>query len=294
MMIELKEKISICYTCCGPTYRKSAYDKLKDYYFDNDMIYYCILTDDKEYFKDIERKNLVVNELKDFYCLYPKLEQNEYFLESSGLDDYAEKFVNGEYLFPFSTYRFNLLQSIRLGVKNVAIMCTDTSIDFDHFDEHFFDHKNDVYNSVSEWDVNTLEHDIPYVVKRLKEKFNLNVDENVRLLDAAGRFFIPNNLTDLKKLFIIWNDVIEYLYDNNLIHLYKGSYVINDEYILAPIYNALRITTNRDSHSSRIFNPIHDFGKERYWRTCGQGGLLEHVNYEEFLKINNLTNKENG
>jgi len=65
--MDLNEKIAICFTCCGPTYRQTAYEKLENYYFDNDNIYYCILTDDRNYFNGLKRKNLIVNELKDFY-----------------------------------------------------------------------------------------------------------------------------------------------------------------------------------------------------------------------------------
>ena len=130
MDIKLKEKIAICYTCCGPTYRKSAYDKIKNYYFDHEDIYYCILTDDKQYFKDLDRKNLIVNELEDFRAEFPKLKDKEFFLQSSDKNDYAKKWVDQGYLFPFSTYRFNVLQAIKLNIKNVALLCTDAAINF--------------------------------------------------------------------------------------------------------------------------------------------------------------------
>jgi len=289
--LKLSEKIAICYTCCGPTYRKSAYDKIKNYYFDNENIYYCILTDDKSYFKDLKRKNLIVNELKDFYCLFPDLEKNEHFLESSSPNDYSEKFVSGGYLFSFSTYRFNLLQAIRLEIKNVVLMCTDTAFDFTTFSNDYFNHKNRIYNAVSEWDRSSLESGMNHVVNRLNNKFNLSVDKNVRVLDAAGRFFIPNNLFMLKKFFIIWNDVIEHLYREKLISTYYGSYVVNDEYILAPIYNTLKLSTDIDLHVSRIFDVRHNVLEERYWRTGGYNGLLEHSNYEEFLKLNKIVKK---
>ena len=61
MKYHMEEKIAICYTCCGPTYRKTAKEKLINLHEDNPNIYYFIITDDKNYFKDIQRKNLVVN-----------------------------------------------------------------------------------------------------------------------------------------------------------------------------------------------------------------------------------------
>ena len=58
----IQEPLVIGYTCCGPTYRKSVYDKIKDYYFDDDNLYYCILTDDKSYFSDLTIKNLICSD----------------------------------------------------------------------------------------------------------------------------------------------------------------------------------------------------------------------------------------
>jgi hypothetical protein len=45
--MEFDEKIAICYTCCGPTYRKTALEKLNNLHIDNPNLYYFIITDDK-------------------------------------------------------------------------------------------------------------------------------------------------------------------------------------------------------------------------------------------------------
>lgn len=37
--INLNEKILICHTPCGPTYRESTVDKLTNYYFDHPNLY---------------------------------------------------------------------------------------------------------------------------------------------------------------------------------------------------------------------------------------------------------------
>lgn len=285
--LKLDEKIAICFTCCGPTYRKTAYKKLQDYYFDNENIYYCVLTDNKNYFKGLKRKNLIVNELKDFYPRFPDLEKNEAFLKSKSKNDYARKFIEKDWAFSFSTYRFNLLQAISVGVKNVVLLCTDTDFNFKLFHNSLFKNSPIIYNAISEWDENIGNKDMIWIWGRLKEKFNLIPDINLRVLDAAGRFIIPNNLYQLKKMFILWNDVIEYLYRENLILRYRGSYVINDEYILAPIYNVLGLN-KLYSHHSPIFQVKHNVKEERFWITGGHGGLLQHTNYKEFKKINNI------
>lgn len=296
--MNLKEKIAICYNCCGPTFRKSAYDKIKNYYFDHENLYYCILTDDKKYFEGLERKNLIVNELKDFREEYPKIKDKEYFLESADRNDYAAKCTNEGYYFPFSTFRFNILQAIKLNIKNVALLCTDTTIKFDptFFNDELFDKKEMLYNAVSEWYKETTEHHMQYPIKILKEKHGLNVEGTIKILDAAARMYIPENLESLKKLFYIWNDVVETLYENEEMIHFRGAYVMNDEYILAPIYHALNLTQRGlqclqvppENPGSTIFDVQHNATYERFW-SCGQVvGIKHHTNYEEFLKINNL------
>jgi hypothetical protein len=276
-MYTQEEKISVCYTPCGPTFRKSAVDKLKNYYFDNDNIYYCILTDKKDDFKNIKRKNLIVNELKDFYVDYPELEENEYFLKSKSKKDYAQKCLNG-YKFPFSTMRFNLIQSKLLGVSNVSMICTDTSINFNHLNVLDFSEKNILYNAVTQWDDKIEGYDklssqmihynlgVKEVVRILKEKYGLEVDNTFRVFDAAARLYVLEDLNKLEEFFTVWNGVIAELYKSKMINNFIGSYVINDEYILGPICNALKIVHPEiiDRHVA-LFNVKHNAKEERFW-----------------------------
>lgn len=264
----LDEKIAVCYTCCGPTYRESAKRQLINKYFDDDNIYYCILTDDKSYFDGIERKNLIVNELKDFYKDFPNLEKNEAFLESNNKEDYANQFIKTNYLFPFSTYRFNLLQALNLGISNIALLCTDTYMNLipDNnwgFNNTFFNNKNFLYNTVSQWDSSIENQNMTIIKKILKDKYKFKVDKIVRIIDAAARLFIFKNIEEVKYFFEVWNHVIETLYKENKIYLFEGSYVIHDEYILAPIYNAFKLTPKHDLY--KIFTVNHDQINERFW-----------------------------
>ena len=289
----LTEKIAVCYTCCGPTYRTSALKKLNEAYSDDDNVYFFILTDDKSFFNGVQRQNVIVNELKDFYDRFPKLEQNEFFLESSNSTEYATRFNEEAYLFPFSTYRFNILQAIDHGITNVALLCTDTYLDINRIAEANMLHEKEMfYNAVSEWDVNVEGTHMIHIVNRLKDKFNLDVDPIVRILDAAGRLYVARDVESLSRFFNIWNDVIEHLYETKDINLFKGHYVINDEYILAPIYNVLNLSKRRHHSGSGAFIVNHNQLQERYWRYGGDGSIKEHNDYQEFLKINNLT--DNG
>lgn len=286
----LKEKIAICYICSGETFRETALDKLQNYYKDNDNFYYLILTDNKEYFNKVNRKNLIVNEIKDFYTDYPHVKKYESIIEAKDKNEYAKTFVDSNYLFSFSLMRFHLLQAFKHNISNIAMMCTDTSFNPDNL-QHLPQEKNIIYNSVSEWDENISKYSMNVIAKFLKDKYNYISDEKVRVLDAAGRFFLFKDIDQVKNFFDIWDNTIQYLYKSKNINHFKGAYVINDEYILAPIYRMFGLN-NKYSHAGnhRLFEVKHNIKKERFWRTLGYEGLKEHHNYEEFLKINNLNN----
>lgn len=270
MNITINEPIVIGYTCCGPTYRKSLYEKIKNYYFDNDNIYYCIVTDNKKYFSKLKRKNLIVNELKDFYDEFPKLEKNEYFLESKNKNDYAKKFMEQNYRFPMSTYRFNVLQAIKLGVKNVSMLCTDSVIDFNVFNNDIYENKNTMFNAVSWWqdevkDESSVSYcDMKIISDYLYENYSYKHSETIQILDEAARLFIPRNLEELNYFFKIWNEVVEFLYEKNHIPKYKASYAIHDEYVLAVIYDFLKINFP-NVFMDKIFNVNHNEKIERFW-----------------------------
>ena len=55
----MENKLAICYTCCGPTYRETAKRMLVDFFNDDDEIFYFVITDDEKYFDGIKRKNLM-------------------------------------------------------------------------------------------------------------------------------------------------------------------------------------------------------------------------------------------
>ena len=291
MHSKFKEKVAICYFCSGESYRESALKNLQEYYFDDENLHYFIITDDKSYFDAVERKNLVVNELKDFYVDFPLVEKYEALIDSKNKSEYAKKFVESGYLYSFSLMRFHLLQAHKHEITNVCMMCTDTKIDFNIFNDSFFDIKNTIYNAVSEWDTNILEKEVHLISDRLKQEHNLQSEETVRVLDAAGRFFVLDSLETLNRLFIVWNDVILYLFENDHMKHFIGSYVYHDEYILAPVYNVFGLNRREVHCTSRMFNVNHNQLHERFWRLGGSNqNIMEHTDYEEFLKINNLTN----
>ena len=257
------DKIAICYTCCGPTYRKTSRDKLINLHEDNEDIFYFVITEDVDYFKDIQRKNLIVKNLKDFYDEYPHIDKYEPYLESSSEDDYAKKFIETNYRFPFSVNRFNLLLAEKYGIKNIALLGTDTDIFIDVY-KTLKPKPNTIYNTVSRWYETIDNQNMMIVVEALKSKFNLNVSNKVMAFDAAGKLFCFSSTDYMIKFFEIWDYIIKYIYDTNNMHLFQGSYAVNNEFILAPIYNALSMV-GPEHDVSNLFHAKHDPEKERFW-----------------------------
>lgn len=289
MSYKYKQKIAICYSCSGESYRESALRRLTEDYFDDDNLYYFIITDDKNYFKAVNRKNLIVNELKDFYDDFPMLEKYEALIDSKDKNDYAKKFIETRYLYSFSLLRFHLLQAARHGISNINLMCTDTCINFNTLNiRQEVLNTNTIYNAVSEWDSYTSNPHISMIANILEEKYGYVTQDPVRVLDAAGRFFCLDSVDTCKKLFEVWNEVIVHLYEKDMMKHYAGSYVYNDEYILAPIYQMFGLNKMISHSGSSFFIVNHNALHERFWR-LGRSGIVDHTNYEEFLKINNIT-----
>ena len=256
------DKLAICYTCCGPTYRKTARDKLINLHEDNEDIFYFVITEDVDYFKDIQRKNLIVKNLKDFYDEYPHIKEYEYFLESESAEDYGKKFIETNYRFPFSVNRFNLLLAKEYGIKNIALLGTDTDIFIDVYKTLKPKQPNTIYSN-SRWYETIDNQNMMIIVEALKSKFNLNVSNEVMAFDAAGKLFCFDSTDYMIKFFEIWDYIIKYIYDTNNIHLFQGSYAVNNEFILAPIYNALSIVG--PVGDVNLFYPQHNPEEERFW-----------------------------
>lgn len=262
--MNFNENIAICYTCCGPTYRKTALEKLNNLHIDNPSLYYFVITDDKSYFEGVTRQNFIVNELKDFYSEYPELKTYEPFLESTSVEDYADKFLKLNYKFPFSTNRFHFKQAKEFGIYNIAMLGTDTDINL-NVANHILSHKNILYNSISRWFKNISEEKMMWVVDILKEKYKLSVDNNIMVFDAAAKLFLFQDVEKMNQFFEIWNDIMFTLYRENKIKDFAGSYAVNDEYILAPIYNALGIKEPKTDNYQSLFVPNHNPQVERFW-----------------------------
>lgn len=289
MEINFSEKLAICYIACGPTYRESLLSLLKEKYHDHDNLYYYILTDKKEYFNELKFQNLCVKELKDYYEEFPEIRHFEFLIETDDKNEYAENFIKTNYRFPFSIMRFLLLEAYRDKIKNILLIVADTHIKLDRITDKHFEEKNIIRNAVSEWDAYIWNNEMSIIANLLEKNHNLICEPVVRVLDACARLFIFNDIEDAKKLFDLWHEILMFIYKNNLMRLYQGSYANNDEFILAPIYNVLKLNKLSQHSGNDFFEVNHNPIKERFWFVPGTE-YISHTNYEEFLKLNNIPN----
>jgi hypothetical protein len=265
-MINFTEKLCVCYTCCGPTYRKSALDRLTNVYFSHPNLYYSVLTDDKTYFKDLKMDNLVVHELKDYYNDYPDLEKNEAFLESTSEADYGDKFDKVGFRFPYSTYRFHLLEAQKFGVINVAFLSTDIKLHMDFITDELFEDKNSCISLVGAHPVSSTEERINHITEIIKRKYNLIPHDEIFQFDGAARFFPFQDVEFMMKFFNMWNDVVETLYAEDKMWISFGTYVVHDEFMLAVICDVIGIHPPIKDVNCWSLYMCYEISKiERFW-----------------------------
>lgn len=265
-MINFTEKLCVAYTCCGPTYRKSAIERLTKDCFSHPNLYYSVLTDDKSYFKDINLDNFVVHELKDYYDDYPDLEKNESFLESINEKDYGEKFIKQGYRFSFSSYRFHLIEAKKFGVCNVALLSTDSKLNFELITDNLFEDKNSIESLLSGYRVrSSVEETRKYITEIIQRKYNLTANDNVKEYDSAGRLLIFQDIEFMMTFFNMWDDVVNTLYLEKKIWASRGTYVIHDEHILSIIYDVLGIHPQKITTGGRLFHYYEISHIERFW-----------------------------
>jgi hypothetical protein len=265
-MIKFTEKLCVCYTCCGPTYRKSAMERLTKDCFSHPNLYYSILTDDKSYFKDVKLDNFVVHELKDYYNDYPDLERNESFLESIDEKDYGEKFVRQDYKFSFSTYRFHLIEAKKFDICNVALLSTDIKLNFDFISDELFRDKNSIESLLPEYRlIRSNSERTRDTVEIIQRKYNLTANDEIKEYDSAGRLFVFQDIEFMEMFFNMWDDVVNTLYRENKIWASTGTYAIHDEFLLSVIFDVIGIHNQKMTTSGQLYHYYEISKFERFW-----------------------------
>ena len=272
--IRISEKLAICYTVCVPTYKATAREKLTNLYRDHPDLYYFVITDDKTYFADVPRKNLVVRELTEIYEEYPEIEQNEWFLDSGdSIRDYGNRVKALDYKFPFPVTRFHLKLAVERGIYSVAMLGTDSDLNFHILDDtqpggsDLLSQKNTIFNTVSWW-TESLENSEPMrvVSKIIEDKYGLvsKNPDHIWVYDEAARLYVFENAEMMNQLFDMWHYVVGELYETKEIQrLFLGWYGIHEEHLLGVIYDVLGI--KKPDHMFGLFNTRHDPINERPW-----------------------------
>ena len=268
MEYHASEKIILCYTVAGPTYKKSALELLKNRIKHNN-IKYSLITNDKRYFSEILDNDIIVKELKEFYQEYPEIEPYEYFLETENLKEYGDAFLEKDYSFPFSSMRFHLKIAESLGITNVGLLATDSTFEFELITDELLSKKNILYNAVSLWPPDELDlHKIEIIRNVVKELWNTDFETPNMIYDEAARFYVFESVDFMNKFFLMWHELIVQMFKNETIKHFRGTFMHNEELMLAIIYKMLHIT-HPDPYVG-VFDVNHDLELERPW-TVGAG-----------------------
>ena len=270
-MIKFTEKLAICYTCSGPSYRKSALKKITEEYFDHPNLYYFIITDDKSYFKDVKRQNFFVNELKDFYTEFPEIGKYEYFISDSdkpyvNAEEYAFKFTSTQYVFPFSVMRFHLWQARKHGIVNVAMMCTDSRIKFDWLTDEHFKRKNILWNGMTQWPSTHEFMSVKFAESVIYSEYKLKNNDTYMVFDEACRLYVFESIDFMTDFFDMWNNTAHKLFKEDLMKHYKGGYVWHDEGTCAALCDVMGIKGGDMCQSvNALWDVKHNAKEERFW-----------------------------
>jgi len=253
--IKVENKIAVCYTCTTRILREITLWQLTNKWFDNDNVYYFIITDDKSTFENCDRKNLTVNTVDEFE-VHP-IEQ-----------------LNSGHPHSFSLMRFHLQQIKPYNITSFGLFCCDTIIREGHyFDSSTF---SKVINGISSTPYLTFVHcgvgeigaqtgiirhsDVnedyqqTYLdsLKFLKSAYNWEPKtEYILIFDGAARFFNFKETNEVDLFFEIWDYLIhEHYKDLELIK--KGGNIVNDEYILSPLYDMMGLKWDNNSTNNYL------------------------------------------
>ena len=256
--ITINKKIAICYTCTTKIISEIVLWQLTNKWWDHDNLYYFIITDNEDVFKNCPRQNLIVNNINEFQ-IHP--------VECS----------DSGHPFSFSLYRFHLQQIAPYGITNLGLFCADSNFREEHYQN--ISHLETIINRLTDIPHTIINHvagytmtpgvykeDVhkPYqilfeqVINYLKTKYNYQPSQQIDCLDAAVRFINFENTDELQLLFDIWNSVIKYIYDNQEGVIFKSmstGHILNDEFVLGPIYDLIGLKWSL--HKQNEYCPFH-------------------------------------
>lgn len=272
-MKSLLSDIAICMCCCGPTYRKSALEKLNNLYYSDPKIHYFIITDDKSFFNSCKIKNLTVNSLEELQD-DPQLESYEFYLKSNSIEDYAKKFNDTKYKYPFFSNRFHFLQILKYKKCKINLVfhaCTDAYIDIPTLilNESKITRETDTIGCILSQVDDYVSEDsrMIFFSQLLHSTFNLQTKDKVTKYDGAARFFMFSSHAKMKNFLEIYNQIIKLTFlSNNIKHLWCR-YAYTDVPVLATVANSIGLYrfSNHD-FSNRLMRVKHVPTIDRFFK----------------------------
>lgn len=242
MEINFSEKIALCYTVSGPTYKKSALEKLKTR-IKHENLQYIIITDSKEYFSDIMDDDVCIKEMREIHAEYPEIVPYEYFLSIDDLKEYGDTILKTNYAFPFSAMRFHVKIAADMGITNVSLLSPDAELQFHYLSDELLSRKNIIYNAVSLWYTSQYEMEkLDYIETVIKDLWNIPINRHFMVYDEAARLYVFESIEFMNKFFSMWHELIGKMYTTDTIRHFRGTIAHNDELILATLYDILKIT----------------------------------------------------
>lgn len=290
--------ILLIYWPIGPTFKERVKSNLRSFdaykFFD-----ILLLTDDEEYFNDLQYPNVKIMDLNYYRSLYPEFNEFEKLPEEkrdSGLykNQFNQLLDQGK-RFSINLQRFALLYENIDKYKYISILDCDMipihdETDFDEF-KNYLDNTMPV-NSISTnrayytWDTPENLQILSKYSKELSK--DINISYPIEGCDGLFKIYKFENYSTLQEFFNVWNYI---LFDSFKAsnHLISGGWNILIEEILAIVYKLLNIRVNSEPMHYHGVNKIKSFNfpEDRYCEDwTHQDFDVSAINKEDFIDRN--------
>jgi hypothetical protein len=289
----------LIYYPIGPTFRDRVKSNLQmfDSYKFFDIL---ILTDDIEYFSDLNYPNVKTIDINYYRNLYPEFNNYEYIPEEKkDSGKYREQFhdlMRQGKRFSINLQRFSLLYENIDKYKFISILDCDmipvyTEEEFNNF-QHYLNEimpVNSISTNRAYYTWNT-ERNLLLLDKYNKElnKNNTSFEYPIEGCDALFKIYKFENSDKVKEFFDTWNYILLDSFKTNN-HLIAGSWNILVEEVLAIVYKLLNIRLNTESVHYIGVGGIksYNFPEDRYWDDWTHRGFdVSSTSKEDFIAKN--------
>jgi hypothetical protein len=289
-------KILLGYLCTGPTFKQRIIENIKKFpsykYFD-----VLILTDDPEYFNEIESySNIIIKDLNKYREQYPEFLPFEVLpTEKQDETKYKQEICSNGVKYPLHLQRFILKYENIDKYKFITLADCDMSPIHNDFDfEQMMNYlENDIsFNSISSnrcyYEYKEL--NIIDFTKLMADELNKDIDLSYPLnsFDGPLKIYKFESKEKIDEFFNTWNYI---LYNILTKHdtLIKGSWNMLSEEILAVIYRLTNIKVNSrdiDYDSLKLIRSF-TYPEDRFWNDVSCRGMNTDVNTKnEFIEKN--------